>query len=84
MAHTHRSQGRDPANARARDTTVNALIWSYLKTGGVQGANARPADDTVAVASAQTRLHARHAFVRHALHEADVEADPARTRCVGE
>ena len=33
------------------------------------------ADDAIAVTAAQGCLHARHALVRHALEEADVEAE---------
>ena len=66
-ARRSRSRGRDPANARARDTTVSAPLWSYLEMGGVRGANPRPADNTVPKLAAQRRLHARHALVRHPL-----------------
>jgi hypothetical protein len=47
--------------------------------GGVEVALDRHADaaahDAVAVTAAQGRLHARHALVRHALEEADIEAE---------
>jgi len=33
------------------------------------------AHDAVAVLAAQARLHARHALIRHALHQADVKLD---------
>ena len=63
------SRGRDPANARARDTAVSASLWSYLEMGGVRGANPRPADNTVPKLAAQRRLHARHAYFERPRHE---------------
>ena len=68
-AKTHRSRGRGPANARARDTAVSASLWSYLEMGGVQGANTRPANDAIAELAAQRRLHARHACFERPRHE---------------
>lgn len=62
--------------------------------GGVEVALDRHADaaahDAVAVTAAQGRLHTRHALVRNALEEADIEAEPVNERanhmsdvCVG-
>ena len=41
-----------------------------------------PAHDAIAVATAQGGLHARDALVRHALQQADVEAEPASKQMV--
>ena len=57
------------------------LIGKVLATG-VGGVKVRldderetAANDTIAVLAAQTRLHARDALIRHALHKTHVEAD---------
>ena len=49
--------------------------WLRMAAWRGSSGSLAPAHDAVAVLAAQRGLHARHALIRHALHEADVELD---------
>ena len=46
----------------------------------LDGQTNAPTDDAIAVAPAQARLHARHALVRHALKQANINCEQANAR----
>ena len=57
------------------------------RVGGVEVAlddeSETAANDTIPVLTAQARLHARDALIRHALHKTDIEADPVHHKRLG-
>ena len=66
-------EGETPVRCKCGDVSARTGLGSFED-------ECSPADDAVAVLALERRLHAAHALVRHALHQADIELDPARRR----